>query len=99
MVTLQSKLFASFVALVMVPLSAAALLGAPKIVRELEERTRSQLHPALMASKLLYDKQVSEDRQGVEAVAGEARIQTFLREQRLPDLQAALQDSLGRGIA
>src|SRR5438046_1643977 len=99
MVTLQSKLFASFVALVMVPLSAAALLGAPKIVRELEERTRSQLHPALVASKLVYDKQVAADRQDVQAVATDTRLGSLVQEQRYPDLQALLQYSLGQGVA
>ena len=99
MVTLQSKLFASFVALVMVPLSAAALLGAPKIVRELEERTRAQLQPALVASKLVYDKQVTEDRQTVQAIAAESQARNLLQEQRYPELQALLQQRLGRGTA
>ncbi|MGH2722578.1 MAG: diguanylate cyclase, partial [Actinomycetota bacterium] len=76
--TLQSKLFASFVALVMVPLSAAALIGAPVIVRELEGRTRSQLKPAAVASQLVYEQKVAAARVRVDALARDPQLRSLV---------------------
>jgi diguanylate cyclase (GGDEF)-like protein len=93
-VTLQSKLFASFVALVMVPLSAAALIGAPVIVRELEARTRSQLKPAAVASNLIYDQKVAEARERVGGLARDPEVRRLVEEGRFDQLQVFLQGAL-----
>lgn len=98
MVTLQSKLFASFVALVMVPLSAAALLGAPVIVRELETRMQSQLRPALVASNLVYENKVAAARQRIGAMAQEDEVHSLLQGQRYADLQILLGGALDQGV-
>ncbi|MGH2690703.1 MAG: HAMP domain-containing protein, partial [Actinomycetota bacterium] len=97
--TLQSKLFASFVALVMVPLSAAALIGAPVIVRELEGRTRAQLKPAAVASQLAYEQKVAAAKGRVAALAGDPAVRTLVETGGFGALQPLLVRALDGGRA
>lgn len=67
--SLQSRLFAFFVLIVVVPLGVATILGQRIFVRELEERTHAQLIPAQLAAVTVYDQRVSSAKDRVQVIA------------------------------
>jgi len=100
-VSLQTRLFAFFVAIVVIPLALVSLLGGGVIVRELERRAFLQLGPAQSAAITVYEERVESARDRVELVAGEPKFLELLQDGKHPELKdhilQRLQERAGGG--
>lgn len=98
--SLQSRLFLLFVAIVVVPLSAASLLGQRVILGELEKRTHARLKPALAAATSVYEEKVTAARERVELVPKPDRLfASMVVEQRYADVHNYIRRNLGHGMS
>lgn len=94
--SLQTRLFAFFVAIVVLPLGVAAVLGQRTIVRELEQRTFAQLVPSHRAAVAVYNERAAGFRDRVQLIISSDEFSRLLRERNFPALQGHLREELER---
>lgn len=95
--SLQTRLFAFFIAIVVLPLGLVALLGQRIIVNELEQRTLAQLDPASTAAGAVYQARFVVARDRVQLIANSTEVGTLIQQGRFGQLTAVLEDRLGSG--
>lgn len=93
--SLQSRLFAIIIAIVVLPLLAASLLGRGIINRELERRAYGQIAQGARTATIVYEVQLRNARDRAELVANDEEFQSHL----LSKDYAALQRFLDRRLA
>lgn len=97
--SLQTRLFAFFLGIVVLPLAGIGLLGGSFIVREIERRTLDQLVPAQNAAGAVYLERTNSAHDRVRVITGTTEFQTALIEGRAPELQQIVRRELEAEIA
>ncbi|HVF11920.1 MAG TPA: hypothetical protein VNA87_02430, partial [Actinomycetota bacterium] len=92
--SLQTRLFAFFLAIVVVPLVVVGILGGALTVRELEGRTFSQLQLAQAGSIAVYQERILSARDRVQLIAENEEFSELLIEERYGELQALMERQL-----
>lgn len=95
--SLQTKLFAFFIAIVVFPLAFASLFGQSVIARELERRAFSELRPGQVAATVVYQERVDGGRDRVQLIATDERFQQLLIAGDLKQLEALMVERLAGG--
>lgn len=93
--SLQSRLFAFFMAIVVLPLAVASGLGQRVISRELERRTYAQLLPAGGAATAIYQQRVDTVQDRVRLMASGEEFQRLLLEGNYLGLRGHVEAMLG----
>jgi two-component system cell cycle response regulator len=94
--SLQTRLFVFFIAIVVLPLGLAALLGQRILVNELEERTLASLRAARPASAAVYNLRVLIARDRAQDIASSERVGQLIQENRFALLSDFLEDWIAR---
>lgn len=94
--SLQTRLFVFFIAIVVLPLGLAALLGQRVLVNELEERTLASLRAASPASAAVYNLRVLIARDRAQDIASSERVGQLIQERRFGALSDFLEDWIAR---
>lgn len=92
--SLQTRLFAFFLAIVVVPLVVVGILGGALTVRELEGRTFSQLQLAQAGSIAVYQERILSARDRVQLIAENDEFARLLIEERYGELQSLMEREL-----
>ncbi|MEO7803292.1 MAG: diguanylate cyclase [Actinomycetota bacterium] len=92
--SLQSKLFAFFIAIVVFPLAFASFFGQSVIVRELDRRAYSELRPAQVAATVVYQERIDGGRDRIQLIATDERFQQFLIAGDFKQLEALMLERL-----
>lgn len=92
--SLQTRLFAFFLGIVVIPLAIASFFGQRLIIRELERRTFEQLSPAQRAAFKVYDERVIGAQDRVRFVASEEALQRALVDKHYDQISGLLNDRL-----
>jgi diguanylate cyclase (GGDEF)-like protein len=92
--SLKTRLFAFFVAIVVVPLAVASFLARGLTVRELENRTGDQLRSAGVAAASAYQLRVANAPSQIRLVVSDPQFLQLLAEDKRGELQALLRQRL-----
>lgn len=93
--TLQSRLFAIIIAIVLLPLLAASLLGRGIVTRELERRAYVQVGQGAGTASILYGLQARNSRDRAEVIATDPEFQRLLLANKFDELTTFLKARLG----
>ncbi|HLF70330.1 MAG TPA: cache domain-containing protein, partial [Actinomycetota bacterium] len=88
--SLQSRLFAFFIVIVVMPLTIAPLIGQRILVRELERRTFEQIKAAESAEMKVFDEKRSRANERVAVVARDPALVAAIRARRSAEADQVL---------
>lgn len=95
--SLQTRLFTFFIAIVVLPLGLAALVGQRVMVNELERRTLAQLSPATTAAGAVYQQRFLGARDRVQLISSSDTFVNRLAANEYPELESFVLDRLQSG--
>lgn len=97
--SLQSRLFAFFVLIVVVPLAVVSILARGQIDRELERRTEQQLRAAAGAAGLVYQlRATSFAPTQMRQIASDPAFLQLLQDRKYAELQALVDKRMAEGV-